>query len=44
MENGHLRMGKLKFVRPTRDTITEVSLHMDHLIAEKPTEPRCSDS
>jgi hypothetical protein len=33
-------MGKLKFVRQTRDTITEVSLHMDRLVAEKPAEPR----
>src|SRR5258706_14494836 len=39
MENAHLRMGKLKFVRQTRDTITEVSLHMDRLVAEKPAEP-----
>ena len=40
MQNAHLRMGKLKFVRQTRDTITEVSLHMDRLVAEKPTDPR----
>jgi hypothetical protein len=44
MENAHLRIGKLKFVRQTRDTITEVSLHMDRLVAEqpaeKPAEPR----
>lgn len=40
MQNAHLRMGKLKFVRQTRDTITEVSLHMDRLLAEKPTDPR----
>jgi len=40
MENAHLRMGKLKFVRQTRDTITEVSLHLDRLVAEKPAEPR----
>ena len=33
-------MGKLKFVRQTRDTITEVSLHMDRLVAEKPTDSR----
>ena len=33
-------MGKLKFVRQTRDTITEVSLYMDRLVAEKPTDPR----
>ena len=40
MENAHLRMGKLKFVRQTRDTITEVCLHLDRLVAEKPSEPR----
>ena len=40
MENAHLRMGKLKLVRKTRDTITEVFLHMDRLVAEKPTETR----
>ena len=40
MENAHLRMGKLKFVRQTRDTITEVSLHMDRLVGERPAEPR----
>lgn len=33
-------MGKLKFVRQTRDTITEVSLHMDRLVAEKPADSR----
>ena len=42
MENAHLRMGKLKFVRQMRDTITEVSLHLDRLVAEKPSEPRCA--
>lgn len=40
MQNAHLRMGKLQFVRQTRDTITEVSLHMDRLVAEKPTDLR----
>jgi hypothetical protein len=40
MQNAHLRMGKLKFVRQTRDAITEVSLHMDRLVAEKPTDAR----
>ncbi len=40
MENAHLRMGKLKFVRQTRDTITEISLHMNRLVAEKPTDSR----
>lgn len=33
-------MGKLRFVRQTRDTITEVSLHMDRMVAEKPTDLR----
>lgn len=42
MENAHLRMGKLKFVRQTRDTITEVSLHMNRLVADKPTDPRAA--
>src|SRR5436190_7951681 len=40
MENAHLQMGKLKFVRQTRDTITEVSLHLDRLVAKKSSEPR----
>lgn len=40
MENAHLRMGKLKFVRQTRDTITEISLHMNRLVAERPTDSR----
>lgn len=42
MENAHLRMGKLKFVRQTRDTITEVSVHMDRLVAERPENPRAA--
>lgn len=29
-------------MRRTRDTITEVSLHMDRLVAEKPPEPRAA--
>lgn len=33
-------MGKLKFVRQTRDTITEVSLHIDRLVSEKPADSR----
>ena len=37
MENAHLRMGKLKFVRQTRDTITEVVSTLDRLVAEKPS-------
>lgn len=34
MENAHLRMGKLTFVRQTRDSVTHVSLHLDRLVAE----------
>ena len=35
MQNAHLRMGKLTFVRQTRDTITNVSVHLDRLVAER---------
>jgi len=38
MENAHLRLGKLKFVKQTRDTITEVAVHLERLIAEVPPE------
>jgi hypothetical protein len=34
MENAHLRMGKLTFVRQTRDSITDISLHLNRLVAE----------
>ncbi|MGC4056416.1 MAG: hypothetical protein QM757_47065 [Paludibaculum sp.] len=34
MENAHLRMGKLTFVRQTRDSVAHVSLHLDRLVAE----------
>jgi hypothetical protein len=40
MENAHLRMGKLMFVRQTRDTVTDISVHLNQLIAERPLEPR----
>lgn len=36
MENAHLRFGKLKFIKQTRDTITEVAVHLERLIAEVP--------
>ena len=42
MENAHLRMGKLKFVRQSRDTITEVAVHLHRLVAENPTVPRAA--
>jgi hypothetical protein len=38
MENAHLRFGKLQFIKQTRDTITEVVVHLDRLIAEVPPE------
>lgn len=34
MENAHLRLGKLTFVRQTRDSVTHVSLHLDRLVGE----------
>jgi hypothetical protein len=34
MENAHLRMGKLKFVKQTRDAITEVSVFVERVVAE----------
>jgi hypothetical protein len=34
MENAHLRLGRLTFVRQTRDTITHISAHLDRFIAE----------
>ena len=42
MKNAHLRMGKLSFVRQTRDTITDVSVHLDRLVAETPPDSRTS--
>jgi hypothetical protein len=42
MKNAHLRMGKLTFVRQTRDTITVVSVHLDRLVAEPPPDSRTS--
>src|ERR671939_1146608 len=40
MQNAHLRMGKLTFVKQTRDTITDVSVHLNRLVAERPAEQR----
>jgi hypothetical protein len=42
MQNAHLRMGKLTFVKQTRDTITNISVHLDRLVAETPTTDRRS--
>lgn len=36
MQNAHLRMGKLTFVRQTRDTITNITLNLNCLVAERP--------
>ncbi len=38
MQNAHLRMGKLTFVKQTRDTVTDVSVHLNRLVAERPAE------
>jgi hypothetical protein len=38
VENAHLRMGRLTFVRQTKDSITNVTLHLDRLVAEVSTE------
>ena len=42
MKNAHLRMGKLTFVRQTRDTVTNVSIHLHRLVAERAPEPHAS--
>ena len=34
MQNAHLRMGKLTFVRQTRDTITNITVPLNCLVAE----------
>jgi hypothetical protein len=39
MKNAHLRMAKLTFVRQTRDTVTNISIHLHRLVAERPPEP-----
>lgn len=36
MQNAHLRMGKLTFVRQARDTITNITLGLNSLVAEPP--------
>lgn len=38
MQNAHLRMGRLTFTRQTKDHSTNVSLHLDRLVAEPPAE------
>lgn len=40
MQNAHLRMGKLTFVRQTRDTVTNVTVGLNCLVAERPTDSR----
>ncbi len=42
MKNAHLRMGKLTFVRQTRDSITNVSVHLHRLLAEPAENPHSS--
>lgn len=38
MQNAHLRVGRLTFTRQTKDHSTNVSLHLDRLVAEPATE------
>ena len=40
MQNAHLRMGTLAFVRQTRDTITNVSVYLDRVVAEQPPDSK----
>ena len=44
MENAHLRMGRLKFIRQTKDHATNVSLYLNQLVAEKSTDRYSSAS
>jgi hypothetical protein len=39
MQNAHLRMGTLTFVKQTRDTITDVTVHLNQLVAEPAQAP-----
>jgi hypothetical protein len=43
MQNAHLRMGKVTFVRQTRDTITNITLNLNCLVAEA-VDPRSATS
>jgi hypothetical protein len=40
MQNAHLRMGKLTFVRQTRDTVTNVTVGLNCAVAEPPPDSR----
>jgi hypothetical protein len=40
MQNAHLRMGKLTFVRQTRDTVTHVTVGLNYVVAETPPDTR----
>lgn len=39
MQNAHLRMGTLTFVKQTRETVTDVTMHLNQLVAEQPERP-----
>lgn len=39
MHNAHQRMGKLTFIRQKGDSITNVSVHLNQLVAERPERP-----
>jgi hypothetical protein len=36
IQNAHLRIGTLTFVKQTRDTVTDVTVHLNRLVAEHP--------
>src|ERR1022692_3360641 len=36
MQNAHLRMGTLTFVKQIRDAVTDVTVHLNQLVAEHP--------
>lgn len=44
MENAHLRMGRLKFTRQSKDNATNVSLYLNQLVAEQSTDRYSSGS
>jgi hypothetical protein len=44
MQNAHLRMGKLTFVRQSRDTITNVTVGLNCLVAEAADSPHSATS
>ena len=42
MQNAHLRMGTLTFVKQTRDTVTDVTVQLNQFIVAPQPKPRLS--